>query len=213
MLSFLSYLQFPWRFLLPAIFFQALIGSFLVQTITDLKIKPAHKQLILITITTLTLILNLNFFKPETIWPNFTDQTFFQKNYFTKQQQAIIHDYLPKTVKIIPKVNQFNKPILKAGQATIKNWQLRSNHWQFIIKVDKKAVILVPVFDYPTWQVVINGQPVPHQIDKDYGFITVDITGEGKYIIQGFFISTQIRRIANTISLISLLSLSLLALI
>ncbi len=211
-LPFLRYLQFPWRFLLPAIFFQALIGSFLVQFIINLKIKPIYKYLTLTIIATLTLILNLGFFKPETIWPNFTDQTFFQKDYFTKQQQAIIHDYLPKTVKILPKPNQFKQPVLKAGKGQIKDWQLRSNYWQFITEVDKKAVIMVPVFDYLTWQVVINGQPSPHQIDKDYGFITVDITGNGKYIVQGFFTTTKPRQIANTITILSLIPLIFLAL-
>ncbi|NOY15034.1 MAG: YfhO family protein [bacterium] len=202
-LPFLSYLQFPWRFLLPAVFFQALIAGLVINKISASAIK---KWLALAAVAS-AIILNFSYFRPEAWWPNFNDKSFFAKTYFKKQQQAIINDYLPKTVKQIPEVGQFKKPQAIAGKANIKQWQLRSNYWQFITETSDNTKILVPVFDFPTWQAVVDGKPVPHQIDPQYGFIVIGNINEGKHIIRGYFINTPIRTTANAVSILALITL------
>ncbi len=210
-LPFLNYLQFPWRFLLPAVFFQALIGAFLIHSLNQ-NLKTKTKAFLFVTLALLTIGLNFSFFKPETWWPDFTDKSFFAQNYFTKQQQAIINDYLPKTVKQVPKVGQFKMPQVTAGKADIKEWQLRSNYWQFIAETSNNTQILVPVFDFPNWQVVVNHKPVSHQVDKEYGFISITGLTEGKHIIRGYFLNSPTRIMANSTSILALIILLFLSL-
>ena len=204
---FLKYLQFPWRFLLLAVFFQALIIAFLFDILRTFKVKFSYRVLVFFLLVGAGISLNLAYFRPETIWPQFSDKTFFQPAYFKRQQQAIINDYLPKKVRVIPRVGQFNQPVIISGKGEIKNWQLKSNYWHFQAGINKNAVIMIPVFDFPRWQVVLNGKPISHQSDVKYGFIEVSIAGNGTYDLQGFFLDTPIRKLANDLSLFSLIPL------
>ncbi|NJN95878.1 MAG: hypothetical protein HC875_18115 [Anaerolineales bacterium] len=61
-------------------------------------------------------------------------------------------------------------------------------------------------YDYPGWQVTLNGQPLPHRPEPPFGLITIDLPA-GEHLVQLRMGSTPPRTIGTIISGLALLSL------
>jgi hypothetical protein len=59
-------------------------------------------------------------------------------------------------------------------------------------------------YDYPGWQVTLDGQPIPHQHEPPFGLITVDIPA-GEHTVQLRMGNTPPRLIGATLTGLALL--------
>lgn len=194
----LRFTQFPWRFLAVAVFSSSLLGGFFVYNLKAPLGKAVTVALIIITI-----VLNWSYFKPYQFIPNLTDKEKLSGQMWEIQQKAAILDYLP-IHSLEPLEPAPNKPIIVQGNVDIKNFENKSNRWKFEANVSDSSVVEIPVFDFPNWQVFVNGNKVEHSNKNYLGRISFTLS-PGNYLVSGKFENTLIRTISNIISLISIL--------
>lgn len=182
----LAFVQFPWRFLGFAIFSSSLLGGYFI---TMFDGKKAY--LIAVTFSLLTIILNWQYFKPEHFYYDLTDSSILTGQNFILQQSGALLDYLPKTAleprELAPKLDNFIN---------------KSNSWQLKIDVSKDTVVEVPVFDFPGWEVFIDGKLSPHTNKNVLGRIGFALS-KGNHVVAGKFTNTPIRTFGNSLTLIS----------
>ncbi|MFA5932949.1 MAG: 6-pyruvoyl-tetrahydropterin synthase-related protein [Microgenomates group bacterium] len=194
----LKYAQFPWRFLSLAVFTSSLIGGFFV-----FVLRNKGQQVILASVIIfITVFLNWSYFKPDKFYLSMTDQEKLTGSLWEDQQKAAITDYLPKTA-LEPREKAPNSPLLVSGKAEISSFANYSNKWFFKTNVIETSKIDIPVFDFPNWQVSVNGSDYPHNHQNLIGRINIDLP-PGSYEVSGNFKNTQLRTFADTLSLISL---------
>lgn len=196
--SILSYAQFPWRFLSVTAFSISLLGAFLVSVF-----KNRGQLGVVIVVCGLTIGLNWSFFRPEKFDFSLTDQQKLSGVLWEEQSKAAVLDYLPVTAAE-PKEPAPEKPLVRSGQAVVSNLNNYSNSWQFKVQVLKPSVIDVPVFDFPGWQVKVNGIASSHLSENYMGRISFQLD-PGNYEVVGNFTNTPIRSLSNIISLLSIL--------
>lgn len=192
----LRFAQFPWRFLSLSIFSASLLGGFLINFLA----RKDLAKIIIIIVAMITVFLNWNYFKPEYFY-SLEDKGKLKGKLWEIQQKAAILDYLPKTA-YEPREPAPQNPIIVAGEAKVENFVNKSNRWSFKVDVFKEANVEVPVFDFPNWQVYVNGKKFPHSHNNFLGRIRLDLA-LGSYEIKGKLSNTSIRTFSNTISLFS----------
>ena len=201
----LRFTQFPWRFLSLTIFSASLLGGSIIFFFKNGK----WQKIIALIVVILTVLLNWNYFRPEKFYPNITDQTKLSNGSWETQQKASILDYLPKTA-LEPREKASDQPIIVSGNAQISSFVNKSNYWKFKINIFDQTKVEVPVFDFPNWEVYIDNQKVNHNHNNFLGRISFDLL-PGTYNIEGKFENTNIRTLANIISLLSILGIIILA--
>lgn len=196
----LSFVQFPWRFLSIVIFSGSLMGAYFLT-----HFKNRWLKILSLLIVVLSVGLNWKYFRPERFYKDLTDDMKLSGQNFIDQQKGALLDYLPKTA-LEPRELSPGKPYVVAGDAKIENFVNKSNIWEFRIKVNKGALIEVPVFDFPNWTVYVNNKKITHTNDNILGRIGFNLP-QGEFKIQGRFLNTPIRALGNTITLLNLLLL------
>ncbi len=198
----LHFVQFPWRFLSLTIFSASLIGGFFIFVLAG-KLRLIIGSIIIL----ITIILNIFFYKPESYYLNLSEEEKLSGSLWDTQKRAGILDYLPKTA-YEPKGAAPDDVEVISGDVNLQNFKKNSNSFEFNVEVFKEANLEIPVFDFPNWQVKVNGEKFTHSHQNLLGRIRVDLP-PGKYFLEGYFANTLVRTIANTISLISILILLL----
>lgn len=196
----LKYFQFPWRFLSLSIFSSAILGGYIVYALG--KSKGLIIGLLIIAIA---VALNWGYFKPAQFYNNLTDNEMLTGILWETQQKGALLDYLPKTA-LEPREKAPDSPVVKKGSATVSDYRIYSNKWSFNVDVENQAYIEVPVFYFPGWYAKIDGKDTTINYENYLGRIGVIVDG-GAHRVEGIFANTPIRFAANTISVLSLISL------
>ncbi len=208
-LPFLSYLQFPWRFLSAAALFSSLLTGFLAETLMTRFKRPDFITWFFIAFL---VIVNISYFRFEKYLPDLTDAIKLSGKAFDQQIKGALLDYLPVTSKKIPETKAPALPVNLEGIVTLNYFDHRSNYFasEFDVNSDDGALVQFPVMFFPGWEIYQNrqGTPITVDIDNDFGLITVKLT-KGHTLIQGFFENTPIRTFSNWSTFISGLTLLL----
>ncbi len=200
-LPFLSFVQFPWRFLGLVMFGSAFLAGFLLDAIPARFVKVS--ALVIFTVL-LILFLPLTRFESHDYFA--TDSTILSGKSLVIQSGGGVADYLPVSSKKIPNKPSPQTPSTITGTADIKKFEKRTNYFVIDLEVfSASADVVIPLTYFPNWRVYPDGSlsPLPLTFDNQYGLITV-IVPKGKHTLQGFFENTPLRQIGNTISIISL---------
>lgn len=202
---FLSFYQFPWRFLAPAIFCFSLISGFLGYKIIAKKYRIIFISLLL----TIEIILNFSFFKEDIWYPALTDQQKLSGENLVTQSGAGLKDYWPKYGQNFPLSFAPVTPSVLTGNATIISFSKISNSATSTIDVSSEnALVVLPIVYFPNYKVIINENPSSYLIDRNLGLINLDLS-TGKNNIKIIFFNTPIRTISNLISIFSFIGLGL----
>ena len=203
----LASMQFPWRFLAPAGFFVSLLAGSIFTLIKKEKIASGLAMVMIFTVVAL----NLPFFHPE--MPLFiTDkEKLLSKRGWLKLQTDAIFDYLPIYVERPPGGPAPDKPWFEEGEGEIGGYQKGTDWQEFSANViSDRAVIRLPLYDFPKWRVWVDGQTISFNHDNELGLITFKIP-PGEHQIKAKLTNTPIRCVSNLISLISWMGLAGLA--
>lgn len=196
----LHFIQFPWRYLGLAVFFASILGGYLIylaQTYFFAKSSQNKTYLLAFTLIALAIGFNIFYFRPEKFYLNATDTTKLTGRELEGQQKGAIYDYLPKTA-VVPESISDGKPKVLNGDVEITNFHSNSNSWSFDVSdAGKGFEIEVPVFYFPGWK-------------SNYNIFTAGngrmvVTGNASGKVQGEFDNTPVRKIANLISLFSII--------
>ena len=195
-INILVYVQFPWRFLSIVIFSSSLLGGYLMSFFKEKKLAAVSAAIIILTVT-----LNWQYFKPEHFYYGLTDSQLLSGQSFIDQQAGALLDYIPKTA-LEPREPAPTAPFFTEGTGEIKNFVNKSNRWEFDAVINQDASIVIPVFDFPNWTVLVDGNVFPHSNNNILGRIEINLP-KGGYRVKGEFRNTPIRTLANILSLVS----------
>lgn len=192
-----SYLQFPWRFLVTANFFLCLTAGYFL---TYLMEKPA--KIMLIVFSFLVIFLNVSYFRPRewfdlTIWEKFSGQS------WDKQLTISIFDYLPIYAKFPPAKPAPTYPYAKDARVSILDFHHYAASFYFRVKSPLDTVLTLPQFDFPGWQVSLDGVVIKHRHDNDLGLITFDLPA-GDHKVKAILKDTPVRLAGDVLTLIFL---------
>jgi hypothetical protein len=224
-ISQLSYVQFPWRFLTVVIFaFSFAIGAIpgifaKLKSRSGLLVKiiSTPPQLVVTCVLTLTLVLlSWNYFTVERMGP-VTDEEKFSGEAWRIQQTAGIYDYLPTTAKTAPKSPRTTLVDIMNGEGEISDGELGTNWAKFNSTIEsEEAVLRISIFQFPEWRVFAcpsdalseggtdgcSNIPTYVPDSEEWGRMYIDLP-KGEYKIEVRLFDTAVRRIGNYISIIT----------
>ncbi|MFA6007180.1 MAG: hypothetical protein WC784_00855 [Candidatus Shapirobacteria bacterium] len=201
LLPFMAYFQFPWRFLAPVIFCFSFIGGGLVQTIS-----AKYKKLVLVALSFMIIFINLPYFQEDIWYPNLTDSQKLTPAEITRQSGAGLMDYWPKYGKNFPTTFAPSGPIIVSGQVSLDNFSKNSRQVKLnLLVITPMATLNLPVVYFPNWELFVDNQKTTYQIEPKLGLIQISLA-QGQHQILLNFVNTPLRTIANSLSLLTLLS-------
>lgn len=199
-ISILSFVQFPWRFLIIAGFsFSVASGA-----VALLNNKLLKWGIVAITIIA-TIFLYSGDFHPSQ-WLSVSDKDKLSGEAWTKAITASLYDYLPVSVKKAPDFEAKAEPNVIMGKVNISgdkgtNWQ----NWKVNV-LSESAILELQVYYFPNWTVKVDGKDAKINYDNVHGLINITLA-KGEHNVEARLANTKVRGITNIISAISLLGL------
>jgi hypothetical protein len=198
-LGFLQFLQFPWRFMLIAVFTTSVLGGIFA---SSLKEKTSRSLCLILFLGTLALY--GNFYHPLQ-WLDISDGEKLSGESLERQLTASIYDYLPKVAKYAPKAQAPDSLVVVSGEAEILNYERGSNWYRARVEAGKNgASLVIPAYNFPVWEVRVNNQKVVSEGVGELGLVGFDVSA-GKSGISAKLLKTWPRKVGDTISLLGIL--------
>jgi len=210
----LAYLQFPWRFLT----FTALFGSILASAFIYLLKVPTLKLIVSILMLLALILPNIKLFKPQYYRESTTDIHMTSSDVIKWDVSLSSFEYSPKGTELVKNslgANIINiskddipksKLSVSSGQARISILEDKPHRIKFIADVKEDAALTANIFDFPTWELTINGKKRKFSSDNKFKLVTFNLE-KGNHTGYLQFKNTPLRNIANSISTISFLML------
>lgn len=204
--SYLTWLQFPWRFLSDSIFISSILGAISIYLVSKYK---KYGLIVGVGVILSLILLHVSFFQPKA-WLNISDQDKFSGESWERQLTISIFDYLPIYATLPPNHKAPDFPEVLSGEADFRSYIKGSNYQKGEVNITKAALIRLPLFDFPGMEVSVNGKVIKHYnnncINEDYcfGLISFNLP-KGKYFLEVKLTNTPPRVFGNLISLISVL--------
>ena len=187
----LSYVQFPWRFLAPALFSFSLSSGVLV----NLFKKGKHSITLIVVV--LAVVLNLSFFR-EDIWYQREDKDILQGEIWQQQISSSYKDYWSKFGILFPTEPS---PLTFGEQVLVRKG---SNYASYLSSAGYSKTVKFPISYFPGWKASIDGKEMATYPSGDLGLVTVDIIESGIHNVELYFSNTLVRKVGNIVSLVSL---------
>jgi hypothetical protein len=176
-LPFMSYFQFPWRFLVVASFCSSILGSLVFE-----NISKKWKNYVAIIFIITTLVVYGRFFTPKDWFP-LTDNKKLSGEMLQRQITASIYDYLPKSASKAPDEPAPKGLIVETGEVEILQAKRGSNWFFYVVDVrSEEADIIIPTYDFPGWKVTVDKKVVSYQKKGELGLLGINV-GKGQHKI------------------------------
>ena len=220
-LPLIRFVQFPWRFVGRAILPAALLAGAATYAVTHSSLVTRHSSLSIALPLCLAVIV-LASATPQlyprvcTIKPDLTITDVFNYERTTGHIGVDpLGAYLPATVKDRPTgspleaqyargvtIQRLDRTVLPNGTQILSE-AYQPNHAAIDLDTPNNFRATYLTFDFPGWQIRIDGQPTPIMPSDPAGLITFDVPA-GSHHIEVAFGSTPIRTFAEILSLASL---------
>jgi hypothetical protein len=214
----LPFFQFPWRLLGGAVALLAILaGAGLEAVLRRWSTLRTWGTAVAITFCLLTA---LPLTQPAP-WPDFGDVFTFRMSLIEHSGRWLgttsTADYVPSTVDTVPSrngdlVNGFlvdqpldrvNRPSLPANTKVISQ-ELKPLHFRYTVQTPEKFLLRLFLFQFPGWQVRVDGELVEPELGRPEGFIVVPVPA-GEHVVDVQFRDTPARQLAWAITAVSLL--------
>ncbi len=193
----LSYVQFPWRFLVFLSFALTLLSGSLF-----LSIKR-FQSLIFVFLSAFTIVLQMKYFFPRTLESKPVD-SYYNSQELQWRVSKISDEYLPLTFPRPDKLSDTRGSGLIYGEDIGVRETLKQTSTELVLRVINShlqpAVLAITAF--PGWQVIVDDKAV--QTYAQDGKIAFYLS-QGERLIQTKFTDTPVRIISNWISMASIL--------
>ncbi len=218
-LSYLWYLQFPWRFFTFTAIFISMIGAFGIYYVQKLlasyEIKPARvlgvQFILLIVLGGLTIAVYQKYFHPSSYLPA-SDAAYTSFDEIARRVSRTSFEFAPKGVKtaknelgtttfgLNPKLVTTEAFDVVDGTASVSQKENKFQKKTFEVSAKTPTQIQVNTFDFPGWKSYVDGKENNVTSDNSYRLITVTVP-EGRHRLELKFENTPVRTISNTVSL------------
>lgn len=199
-IKFLSFVQFPWRFLALSILgFSLAAGSIVV-------LLPKKFALIVGGLLTVGLVIfNWNYFLPlgGNMGP-LSDAQKFTGAAWDLQRTAGIFDYLPETAVENPKAPSVVLAEVMTGKGEITDTYAGTNWAKFNVNLEEDSSVRIDLFQFPVWKVELDGKSIDTFIPdtEKWGRIYINIP-KGNHSVNLKLTNTPLRTVCNYLSLVS----------
>ena len=202
-----SLFQFPWRFLMIAVFGMAFFTGYAVEYFPK-KWGIYFSILVILAL----IVMNHKFFYGQNISLSEFRIKYLSDDYLKNTVAYRVAEYLPvsvdyKTWRTLEKNNQklkVERPIVAMKNQNVL--LLQDSPFQKILMVKSKTPLLANIHYAPYWSITVNQEPfIPHKFDAlGRPFITVSSEAYDGVVIK--YTQTRIELIGNWITMLSLLS-------
>lgn len=201
-ISFMKYIQFPWRYLTVAVFFLSLSAGALARF-------TSKRTGILIPLALIIAILtNYAFFRPD-IWRTITDAEVVSGPLWDEGRSSSLTDFWPKTALRPPDIFASLSPQFVTGSGSVLTAVKYPSSFTSTLNIlSDTARISFPIAYFPGWEGYVDNKSLYVFPDGDLGLITAELP-VGQHEISLKFVNTPPRTAGNLISLTALLSLPL----
>jgi len=196
----MKFIQFPWRFLGPSMFFISFAGGAIG------KINFVFKTPLVIIVTILTFLFNGKYFTPLRYSRLVIDSEKLSGLAFELQQKGGYLDYLPKGVKVPPQATAPFSPRFIKGKGEIKEYEKKTNKFGFNASAYENSEIVLPIIYFPRWEIFVDGLRQEIMTDGAHNVIKIDLK-KGEHEVVGKFKNTPVRSFANFLSFITFILL------
>lgn len=226
-LPFMAFFQFPWRLLGAA----AAMCAVLAGAATDglLRMGQGSRQVqewLTAVLVSLTILLGLPMSQPAP-WDDFGEVNTLRMSLIENTGRWLgttsTADYVPATVDVVPArkasvvggiveglpMDRVNWEVLPP-EVTVETEVIRPLHTRYIMDTPEKRWFRLYLFDFPGWQVQIDGERVQTELGRPDGFIVVPVSA-GRHVIDVAFGTTPARTMANLVTAVSLALMGLVA--
>lgn len=192
----LKWFDFPWRLMTPLAFFLALSSVFLT----------VHKgtKIIGVVLVVATVILSYRFVSPRQYV--FSDDMYYATNDATTTS---MDELTPIWTVQKPTDRYQNKVEIEQGQGQINNLTYFSNRIKFLVSSAGTSAVKVNTLYFPGWEFYVDNMKVPLEYQHPDGLMRFAV-GDGMHTVEGRFLNTPIRVVANSISIVSFLAICIL---
>ena len=217
--TFLHYLQFPWRFLTFSGLFISAMGAYAIFFLTSLTKIRFARYVAVIFLIAIIIIRYSPYFKPQRfIYTQDSKLTSFEEIAWNISKSSF--EFIPKGV--VTKKTPLNtttvdieKNRLPSGPFEIldgkSDVQIEKNNFtdkRFTIYAQTPIVFQLNTYYFPGWYAYVDGNNISINDINKYKLITIMIP-QGKHSAQFFFKDTFTRKIANYISWVFFISITL----
>lgn len=231
-ISYLWYLQFPWRFMTFTALFISIAGGYAVFFGVNVLWRFLHVKksvsktinfLIVISIILSTVVIYSKYFHPQKyISTNDKERTSFEEIAWRISDTS--YEFVPKGVKTKKTslgtttlaINKNELPLkpykIISGDAKVKVIKNNFNDKEFKVNIKTQTDFQLNTYFFPGWEALVDDKIVTINNSNDLKLINIQIP-EGVHKIIFLFKNTSIRTFGNLVSLISALSLLIILLI
>lgn len=189
----MNYFQFPWRLLSLEI----LIASFLAGSI----FRIVASKMLAFGMILGVIILTIGYTRPA-YYHQRNDEYYIMRSNFIDGTNSAGNVF--NTIWFNRNLRkQKDKITFKNNSAEVKTQSLTATNYAFNIVVKDTTEAIINTAYFPGWTVFINNNKLDTKPNKD-GIITF-IIPKGEYVAEVKFLDTALRKIATTVSLVSLL--------
>lgn len=196
-LPLLSEINYPWTLLLPLAFLVSLLSGFLTRF-------PYTFKVISIILAVVAIVLYLPYAKPE----HFVDRTdgFYLTNDATTTSS---NELMPIWVKDKPLIRPQNAVEILGHTGEVTVIDKKSNKIVFSVTLSEDTVVQINTIYYPGWKIFVDNSPSVMSYNNPYGVMQLTLS-KGNHLVTAVFSETPVRKISDSISLLSLVSIPLL---
>jgi hypothetical protein len=223
----MSFIQFPWRLLGPAVMTLSVCAGAAIPNTQSLfpNSRWAHEAITLVALLVILVLALPTMYPPmwgNEVWPTTPRGILGVELQGRWLGTTSTGDFIPSTVKADPPANgdliasydrgavdKFDRTSLPQG-ASASVVEHGPTHDHFIVSSPQAFDARVLTFDFPGWRATVDGQPVTVTPSDPYGFITFPIPA-GSHEVRVEFGSTPPRTVGTVASLATLIILVLLA--
>lgn len=189
--------QFPWRLLSLTTFLSSVLGGIV------LSIRAPKHGIVMIFIIAAIIVASMGMWKPngyivepETTYTGVFDSTTDSGELSPKWSVRFMEFRPEHKIEVI------------GGSATIEEGMRNTTTRNYIVKGSSRAQLVENTLYFPGWDVYVDGKTVPieFQDPNNRGLITFFVP-EGMHSVRIQFTDTKVRRIANWISVLSIIIL------
>ena len=217
LIPFLPYFQFPWRLLGAAAAFLSILGAAGVEGVAQgRKGERERGVFVYLAAIALPILLALPLSQPAP-WSPFGEVNTLRMSLIENSGRWLgttsTADYVPATVTMLPaRRSQLVDPIAQGlppdrvnyeampNGATVTTEVVRPLLTRYHVVTPKQFRLRLFQFDFPGWQVRLDGQPAQTELAEPEGFIVV-IVPPGEHVVEIEFGSTPARTAAWLVTL------------
>ena len=198
LIPFHDFIQFPWRFLIFTTFSSSILAAFFVHSLPK-KIS----KLVGVAIVVSTLLLTFRYFTPCSVFHKEDEE--YLKLFFEDSNYSEDYLLLPKWIQVRPEHPPLTKISVTDGE--LLNIQKSSSiNWISTINADSSTKVTFHSYYFPGWNARVDGKKGKIFPGKPYGQIELNVD-KGIHEIEFYWKETTLRKIADYISLLSLVFL------